>query len=113
MVDRFSRDVLVHVPGQMTNLLIVEVKPVNRSWADMGDDLKKLTRFRRNLVSPGQPGNYHAAYFWVYGCQVGEWPAFRNRLLQEINGSPEFDSALVSCIFHERAGDKAVMVPWE
>lgn len=105
-------DFLVHVPGRMTNLLIVEVKPFNRPWADMVIDLKKLTRFRRNLVPPGQPGNYHAAYFWVYGLQAAEWPAFRTRLLQEVNGSPDFESALVSCILHEQAGGKAVNVPW-
>jgi hypothetical protein len=105
-------DFLVHVPGKMTNLLIVEVKPFNRHFRDMVIDLKKLTRFRRNLVPLGQPGNYHAAYFWVYGLQASEWPAFRNHLLQEVNGSPEFDCALVSAICHERAGDKAVKVPW-
>ena len=61
-------DFLVHIPGEMTNLLIVEVKPQNADETNMADDLVKLTRFRR------APANYHAAYFWVYGLPTGRVP---------------------------------------
>lgn len=106
-------DFLVHVPGHMDNLLVAEVKPANAAWARMADDLKKLTRFRRDLQDQwGNPGNYRAAYFWVYGVGPAGWPAFRTRLLQEVADSPEFDRALVSCVVHEGAGLRAVLVPW-
>ena len=106
-------DFLVHVPGHMDNLLIVEVKPENAARARMADDLKKLTKFRRDLKDQwGNPGNYWAAYFWVYGVGPAGWPALRRRLLQEVADCPEFDRSSVSCIVHERAGLRAVLVPW-
>lgn len=106
-------DFLVHVPGRMANLLIVEVKPVTAPWDRMADDLRRLTKFRRDLVPRGEPGNYDAAYFWVYGMPLGDWPAFRKRLLEEVAGDTRLDPSLVCCVVHERAGARAVMVPWQ
>jgi hypothetical protein len=105
-------DFLVHIPGQMTNLLIVEVKPANGDRADMVGDLKKLTRFRRDLVAPDQPGNYFAAYFWIYGLSISDWPALRSDLFGKMRGTNEFDQTLVSAIVHEHAGHRALFVPW-
>jgi hypothetical protein len=97
----------------MTNLLILEVKPANADLGRMIDDLKKLTRFRRDLKDQnGQPGNYHAAYFWLYGLSVDEWTLFRGRLLRGVEGTEEFDLSLVSCFIHPRAGDRALQVSW-
>ena len=106
-------DFLVHVPGRMSNLLVVEVKSKNSAVDKMRDDLEKLTRFRRDL-SPGHvnAGNYHAAYFWVYGLSSEDWPTFREELL---GAKPPvgFDPALVTCFLHEGAGRKALQVAWE
>jgi hypothetical protein len=109
----FKPDFLVHVPGEMDNLLIVEVKANDGNWAGMVKDLKKLTKFRRDLRDQnGNSANYRGAYFWVYGVTVAEWPPFRNRLLQEVAESSEFDHLLVSCFIHERAGTRAVSASW-
>jgi len=106
-------DFLVHVPGRMSNLLVVEVKPGNAETAQMRKDLKKLTRFLRDLPPQhGQPGNYFAAYFWLYGLLVKEWPTLRRKLLSA-QPSGEFDPALVSCFIHESAGTRALQVSWE
>ncbi len=107
-------DFLVHVPGQMCNLLVVEVKPKNAAPARMGDDLRKLTRFRRNLRDRhGLPASYYAAFFWLYGLPLRDWPALRERLLDAVEGTGDFDPNLVSCFVHETAGTRAVPAAWE
>jgi hypothetical protein len=107
-------DFLVHVPGQMTNLLIVEVKPANADRARMVEDLKKLTHFRRDLKDQnGNPGNYYAACFWLYGLPMAEWPDLRNDLVARLHGSAEFDRNLVSCIIHEKSGVRARLRTWD
>ncbi|TSA00314.1 MAG: hypothetical protein D4R81_07930 [Nitrospiraceae bacterium] len=107
-------DFLVHIPGQMTNLLIVEVKPANADRARMIDDLKKLTYFRRDLKDQDDnPANYYAAYFWLYGLAMNDWPNLRNELLVELQGSADFDRALVSCIVHEAPGVRALRAQWD
>lgn len=58
-------DFLVHVPGEMTNLLVVEVKPRTADVKKMAEDLQKLTSFRRDLRDEDRrPANYHAATSW-------------------------------------------------
>ena len=107
-------DFLVHAPGHMSNLLIVEVKPKNAEAPRMAEDLKKLTKFRRDLPpQDGMPGNYAAAYFWVYGLSAAEWRELRVRVISATGNSGEFDPGLVSCFIHEQAGTRAVAVPWE
>lgn len=106
-------DFLVHIPGRMTNLLIVEVKPQNADATKMADDLVKLTRFRRELKDQDdRPANYYAAYFWVYGLPVAEWPQLRARIVQEVAGRSDVDYSLMTCFVHEQAGAKALRVDW-
>jgi hypothetical protein len=75
--NREKPDFLVHVPGQMTNmsnLLIVEVKPANAALKQMVDDMEKLAYFRTKLLDKARnPSNYHAAYFWLYHMEIDEW----------------------------------------
>jgi hypothetical protein len=107
-------DFLVHIPGSMSNLLVIEVKPRNAAVALMRNDLKKLTTFRRDLPHHhGIPGNYYAAYFWLYGLPLEEWPALRAQLLGVVEHPGDFDPSLVSCFIHEGAGTRAVQVEWE
>jgi hypothetical protein len=98
-------DFLVHVPGEMRNLLAVEVKPKNADIARMADDLIKLTRFRREW-------NYHAAYFWVYGTSKNDWPLLREEIVRKVAGTQDVDFSLISCFVHERAGVPALRVGW-
>ncbi len=107
-------DFLVHIPGRMVNLLVIEVKPKNADIGHMIDDLEKLTRFRRDLRNPdGEPANYHAAYFWVYGASIQEWLQLRDRILQRTVGRRGVDHTLISSFVHERAGIHAVPVSWQ
>lgn len=104
---------LLSASSQMTNLLIVEVKPANAEPARMADDLKKLTHFRRELRDQhGNPANYHAAYLWIYGLRAAEWPDLRAELLESLQGDAQFDRDLVSCIIHETAQARATPAPW-
>lgn len=66
-------DFLVHVPGEMANLLVVEVKPSTADLKKMAEDLQKLTSFRRDLRDEsGRPASYHAAYLLVYGVDLDD-----------------------------------------
>ena len=105
-------DFLVHVPGQMTNLLVVEVKPQNANQAKMAEDLVKLTHFRRDLEDGnGNPAGYHEAYFWIYGLPIAKWPRLRAKI-QEVLDGEDVDYRLIKCFIHERAGTKASRVTW-
>ncbi len=97
-------DFLVHVPGRMDNLLVVEVKPGNAAVARMTDDLMKLLAFRR------KPANYVAAYFLVYGASIAKWPALRKQLLSVAGAN--FDPSLVTCFIHEEPRARAQAVSW-
>jgi hypothetical protein len=97
----------------MSNLLVVEVKPKNAAPTRMADDLKKLTRFRRDLPPQHDlSGNYFAAYFWLYGMSVEEWREFRVQVIRAAVDTREFDPRLVSCFVHEQVGTRAVPVAW-
>lgn len=91
----------------------MEVKPRNADIRRMVDDLEKLTIFRRDLIARhGWPGNYYAAYFWVYSISPEAWPQLRERLLQEVEGNQGIDYSLILCYVHERPGARAVLVDW-
>jgi hypothetical protein len=97
----------------MQNLLVVEVKPANADEQRMVDDLRKLTTFRRDLYDQwGNPGNYYAAYFWVYGVSLQDWPLLRSRIFEAGGARDGIDLNLVSCMVHEKAGAAAVVVAW-
>lgn len=107
-------DFLVHIPGHMSNLLVIEVKPRNAAVKRIADDLKKLTMFRHDLPQQdGVPGNYYAAYLWLYGLPVEEWGTLRDQVLRAVAPPGDFDPSLVSCFIHEKAGAEAVKVAWE
>lgn len=105
-------DFLVHIPGQMTNLLIVEIKPKNADYTKMAEDLVKLTHFRRDLKDKdNNPANYYEAYFWVYGLPIADWPRLRSKIKKASDGK-DVDYSLIKCFIHEQAGTKASQVDW-
>jgi len=105
-------DFLVHIPGQMTNLLIMEIKPKNADDTKMADDLVKLTHFRRDLKDrDNNPANYYEAYFWVYGLPIAEWLQLRSKIKKASDGK-DVDYSLIKCFIHEQAGTKASQVDW-
>lgn len=111
--DGSKPDFLVHVPGSMNNLLIVEVKPKHADPGRMADDLKKLTRYRRNLKdSTGKAANYEAAYFWVYGLSSENWPKLRDEVRGIVKNPDDVDVSLIKVFVHEKAGAPAVEVSW-
>ncbi len=113
---RTMPDFLVHVPGEigeMTNLLVMEVKSARGEMKKIVEDLEKLTAYRRNLVDQkkGQPANYHAAYLWVYGISDRSWPEIRDQVLTRIDRS-KVELPLIRCFVHEKAQVPAVEVFW-
>ena len=112
-LDNTKPDFLVHVPGYMRNLLVMEVKPANGKIKHMIADLKKLTAYTHNLVDEDErPANYYAAFFWVYGTVIGGWQELQGQVLAEIGNREEVDLSGIRCFVHEGAGVPAVEVRW-
>lgn len=115
-------DFLVHIPGKMTNLLVMEVKPKPRQGFDVAyyreettevlEDLDKLTWFRRELTKYGSDANYFGAFMWFYGLNAQEWPILRNCLLERI-GEKNIDTALIRVFLHQQSGQRAIEVYWQ
>jgi hypothetical protein len=97
-------DFLVHVPGRMDNLLVVEVKPANATPGDVGSDLQKLMYFRT-----GEP-KYRAAYMWIYGMPAQQWGDFKGELARHLSADLKKH---VMCVLHEASGSPAHFASWE
>ena len=114
-VDNVKPDFLVHIPGRMinlANLLVMEVKPANADPDQIADDLEKLTGFRRDLKDEGgQPANYYAAYFWVYGLPLEQWHKFCPRVKAALPGK-EVDLSLLRFFLHGNPKVRAFEVDW-
>jgi 3-methyladenine DNA glycosylase AlkD len=118
-LDDTMPDFLVHIPGYMTNLLVMEVKAPprqghrNDDLLKMAKDLRKLTAYRRDLVDEDEkPANYYAAYFWVYGIDPRTWPELCREMLEKVDDWDEVDLSLIRCYIHEAARTRAVRVRW-
>jgi hypothetical protein len=109
-------DFLVHVPGKMDNLLVMEVKPAYRTAKDLVKDLKKLTAFRSSLKDEhGQPANYKNAILWLYGIPENEIPEKRwNSLIKGIHSrcDKEVNLSLIDCYVHEFPHSTARLLNW-
>ena len=103
-------DFLVHDPGDVTNLVAVEVKPGNAKLRKMVKDLKTLTYFRRDL---GDGQNYFAAYFWVYGINEADWKRKSFELSQQVVGQTDVDLSLIRPVIHQAPGHAATFVTWQ
>ena len=101
-------DFLVHAPGQMANLLVVEVKPRNASFPKMVKDLRTLTYFRRELRDEA----YAASYFWLYGVTRAEWPAIAAELTERVAQDDAVDLSMIRPVLHEQAGTRAAFAEW-
>ena len=99
-------DFLVHIPGKMINLLVVEVKPANAGIDRLVKDLRKLTRFRR------APPSYEAAYLLVYGMTPADWIKLAVQLNGHIGVDAEIDTSAISCLLHPAAGERAAFAKW-
>jgi len=114
-------DYLVHIPGQMANLLVMEVKPKPKRGIEVAyhaneitetlEDLDKLTWFRRELSEYDPDANYFAAFMWFYGLDVQEWPILRNCLFERI-AEKNIDTALIRFFMHQQFGQRAIEVYW-
>lgn len=99
-------DFLVHIPGEMNNLLIVEVKSAVGPKHKIADDLMKLCRFRRAPIS------YEHAIFLIYGIEIGEWPNICEEIISTNRDFSEFDPDLIHFYVHERPAASARQVRW-
>ena len=98
---RSKPDLLVHVPGDMgQNLVVVEVKPATASLADMLSDIDKLSWFC------GPPAEYYCGVLLVYGLDL-EFRHARDRLTDAFDGPADARLLLMQ---HAGAGKPAELV---
>lgn len=110
-------DFIVHNPGSMENLLVVEVKSASeihsaKKFKQVIKDLETLTYFRKEITDRyNKPANYEHAYFWIYGLYQKDWPGLRDKILSRVDTS-SFQPSLISCYLHERPRSYPICVPW-
>jgi hypothetical protein len=104
-------DFLVHVPGIMDNLLVMEVKPAHRTATDLVEDLKKLTAFRSSLKDEhDQSANYKNAILWLYGIPKQGWDNLKKEIHSKCSG--EVNLSLINCFIHEYPGTSGKHLEW-
>lgn len=105
-------DMLVHVPGRMDNLLVMEVKAAAPRMSELMKDMTNLTYFRRELAK-GE--NYRCAFLWLYGVSERSWPRLRDRIVSEVGRSENEGRVrldLVVPVIHPAAREPAKMESW-
>ena len=107
-LDNRKPDILIHIPGNMdNNLLVLEVKPVNGNAEGMKKDLETLTAFRRH-------GRYKRAFFLVYGSDevaFNDLRARANSYAEEDRGAT-IDLRLIKLWHHRSVGTSAGDESW-
>jgi hypothetical protein len=107
-LDNRKPDILIHIPGNMdNNLLVLEVKPLNRNAEGIKKDLQTLTAFRRH-------GGYECAFFLVYGSDevaFNEVRAKANSYAEEDRGAT-IDLRLIELWHHRSVGTPAGGQSW-
>jgi hypothetical protein len=91
-------DLAFHDPGQMDNLIAVEVKPVNGSAKGVQKDLDSLTYY----VSPTV--GYQLGVLLVYGHDDGMFSRFEQKFRR-------LDDQRLRLIWHRQCGERAIPVP--
>ena len=90
-------DFVVHEPGEMDNLVVIEVKPVKVNLVELKKDLKKLKCF----LSKAQ---YHCGIMLIYGNG-------NNNLPQKIRDEVEnCNEKRILLVWHSGPGEKTVVV---
>lgn len=108
--NKSKPDFLVHRPGEMSNLLIMWVKPSNADINKILEDLEKMTWFRRNLNNNNINHNYFSTYLWIYGLNFENWFKVKNKILNILNCNPNIYTELIKCFIHQSAGSSAISV---
>lgn len=106
-LDRAKPDLLIHVPGDMEdNLLVLEVKPTVASRNGVIKDLKTLTAFRRH-------GRYDHAVLLVYGEQIADFLRIREWCVEAASSNKgSVDLSLIQLWFHTEVGSAANWEDW-
>lgn len=108
-LDNTKPDFLVHIPGTMTeNLLVMEVKPDNAQLGGVEKDLTTLTAYRRF-------GQYRNAIYLIYGNSAEKLLKIRaiaNSFASSDKGET-IDLQLIQLWYQPSPGKPARPFPWE
>jgi hypothetical protein len=106
-LDKTKPDMIVHVPGEMdNNLVVIEIKPINCTYRGVKKDIETLTAYRKKA-------HYQNAIFLIYG-----WD--QNRLIKIIETSKRHQDAdneksdltLIRLFHHMQYGQPAEEIAW-
>ena len=98
IIRPYVPDFVLHRPGAMENLVVMEIKPIHVSVAELRKDIKKLNYF----VSPEI--GYHCGIQLVYGSNDTAIDRFREKIAETNNDH-------LRLVWHQHPGKGAVMVP--
>jgi len=106
-LNRTKPDFLVHVPGQMDNEIVMEVKPINAKKNQIRKDLRTLTAYRRYA-------EYRRAILLVYGASEHELDQLKElaKSAARHDGGRTIDLSLIELWHHATSGQAAVSVAW-
>lgn len=101
-LDKIKPDFLVHVPGEMDNYAVIEVKPINGSLEGIKKDLRTLNSFC-------QYAGYQRAIYLFYGNRNS------NDIMQNLNtiahnADNGIDLTAIEIWHHRVAGDRAELI---
>lgn len=114
-------DFLVHVPGEMDNLLVMEVKAADRKINEVHNgknrgmikDLEKLTAFRKSLKDEhGHKADYQKAILWLFGKRENGWGNFAKEIQNEAQTNVHIDLKQIDCYVHEGPGLPGWLLKW-
>jgi hypothetical protein len=105
-LDNTKPDLLIHIPGERDNALVIEIKPVNAQTAGIEKDLKTLTAYRRDAL-------YRAAVLLVYGSSENGCERVQ-RIAAECATADrgEIDLDLIQLWYHQEPSAPAEEKPW-
>ena len=98
IIRPYVPDFVLHRPGAMKNLVVMEVKPIDARVERLREDIKKLQYF----VS--QEGGYQCGIQLVYGATNTAIEQFREEITETNNDH-------LRLVWHRHPGKKAEMVP--
>lgn len=108
IIDKAKPDLLIHVPGNHTNnLVVIEVKRIDADPNEIETDLVKLTNFRRS-VEKFQA--YAAAYLLIFGNERDRINLFRKKAFSFEKG--KVDLSLIKLFHHPAPSVPVKQLEW-
>jgi len=93
-------DFILHIPGKMKNLAVIEVKPIKTDLRKLEKDLEKLKEFIEEY-------DYHKGIMLIYGKEAnGAFERIKNKLM-------DFDKKDILLLWHKESEEKPEIIKYQ